>query len=56
MSRSQLYAKALDALLEKHNDQVVTARLNEVYGPEGEDSSLDPVLAELQQRTLKRNR
>jgi metal-responsive CopG/Arc/MetJ family transcriptional regulator len=56
ISRSQLYAKALDALVEKHNDQVVTARLNEVYGPEGEDSSLDPVLAELQQRTLKRNR
>ena len=55
ISRSELYAKALDAMVEKHNDQVVTARLNEIYGPEGEDSSLDPVLAELQRRTLKRN-
>jgi hypothetical protein len=55
ISRSELYAKALDAMVEKHGDQVVTARLNEVYGPDGEESSLDPVLAEIQQRTLKRN-
>jgi hypothetical protein len=55
ISRSQLYAKALDAMVGKHKDQVVTARLNEIYGPEGENSSLDPILAELQQRTLKRN-
>jgi hypothetical protein len=40
---------------EKCDDHVVTAALNEIYGPEGEDSSLDPVLAELQRRTLKRN-
>lgn len=55
ISRSELYAKALDAMLEKHNDQIITAQLNEIYGPGGEDSSLDPVLAELQRRTLKRN-
>ena len=55
ISRSELYAKALNAMVEKHNDQVITARLNEIYGPEEEDSSLDPVLAELQRRTLKRN-
>jgi hypothetical protein len=55
ISRSELYAKALDALVEKHNDKVVTSRLNEIYGPGGEDSSLDPVLAELQKRTLKSN-
>jgi metal-responsive CopG/Arc/MetJ family transcriptional regulator len=55
ISRSQLYAKALDAMVGKHQDQVVTARLNEIYGPERENSSLDPILAELQQRTLKRN-
>jgi hypothetical protein len=41
-------------MAKKHDDQVVTARLNEIYGPKGEDSSLDPVLAELQRRTLKR--
>ena len=55
ISRSELYAKALDALVEKHNDEVVTSRLNEIYRPEREDSSLDPTLAALQQRTLKRN-
>jgi antitoxin MazE6 len=55
ISRSELYAKALDALVEKHNDDVVTSRLNEIYGPGGEDSSLDPVLVELQKRMLKRN-
>jgi hypothetical protein len=42
-------------MAKRHNDQVVTARLNEIYGPKGEDSSLDPVLAKLQQRTLKKN-
>ena len=55
ISRSELYAKALDAMVEKHNAQIVTAQLNDIYGPEGEDSSLDPVLAKLQQRALKRN-
>jgi metal-responsive CopG/Arc/MetJ family transcriptional regulator len=55
ISRSELYAKALDALVEKHNEEVITSRLNEIYGPEGEDSSLDPALASLQERTLKRN-
>jgi hypothetical protein len=55
ISRSALYAKALDALLEKHSDESVTSQLNDVHGPKGETSSLDPALALLQQRTLKRN-
>jgi hypothetical protein len=55
ISRSELYAKALDALVEEHNEEVITSRLNDIYGPEGEDSSLDPALASLQKRTLKRN-
>jgi len=55
ISRSELYAKAVDALVEKHNDQIVTSRLNEIYAPEGEDSSLDPALAEFQQRTLNKD-
>jgi hypothetical protein len=33
----------------------ITARLDEIYGPGGQDSSLDPVMAELQRRALKRN-
>ncbi|HXW23491.1 MAG TPA: hypothetical protein VEK73_02000 [Xanthobacteraceae bacterium] len=55
MSRSQLYARALNALVEKHHDNSITSRLNEVYGSKGEDSSLDPAVAELQQRTLQQN-
>ena len=55
ISRSELYAKALDALVDKHSDDAVTSSLNEIYGPAREDSSLDPSLAALQQRMLKRN-
>jgi hypothetical protein len=55
ISRSALYAKALDALLEKHSNESVTSQLNDVYGPKGGNSSLDPALPVLQQRTLKRN-
>ena len=55
ISRSELYAKALNTLVEKHNDELITSRLNEIYSAEGEDSSLDPGLAALQGHTLKRN-
>jgi hypothetical protein len=55
ISRSELYAKAVDAMVKEHDDEIVTSRLNDVYGPEGEGSSLDPALARLQQRTLERN-
>jgi hypothetical protein len=55
ISRSELYAKAVDALVKKHDDEIITSQLNDVYGPEGEESSLDPALAALQRRTLERN-
>jgi metal-responsive CopG/Arc/MetJ family transcriptional regulator len=51
-SRSQLYAEALRAYLDKHSDQDITARLNEIYGAEPELSKLDPVLEALQWRSL----
>lgn len=56
VSRSELYTKAVAALLDKHQDDVVTSRLNEIYGPDRERSSLDPELAALQHRTLARNK
>ena len=56
VSRSQLYSKALAALVEKHRDDLITTRLNEVYGPGRESSSLDPDVAALQHRTLARSR
>jgi len=40
-------------MAKKHDNQIVTARLNKTYGPTGEDSSLDPVLAKIQLRTLR---
>jgi metal-responsive CopG/Arc/MetJ family transcriptional regulator len=56
ISRSELYSKAVATLLEKHRDEVVTSRLNEIYGPDGESSSLDAELAALQHRTLAKDR
>jgi hypothetical protein len=55
ISRSQLYAKALDALVDKHSDGAITSRLNEIYGPKGQDTSLDPALAAIQRSMLKKN-
>jgi antitoxin MazE6 len=56
VSRSELYAKALAALVEKHREDVVTAQLNEVYGPQGKQSSLDRDVALLQRRSLPREK
>lgn len=51
-SRSQLYAEALCQYLEKHRDQDITRRLNEIFDAEPELAELDPVLKELQYRSL----
>ena len=56
VSRSQLYSKALAALVDKHRDDMITSRLNEIYGPGRESSSLDAGLASLQHRTLAREK
>ncbi len=52
VSRSKLYAKALAAMVQSHSENVVTAQLNEIYGPEGEESSLDPEVVHLQSLSL----
>ncbi len=46
VSRSELYATALAEFLQKHNDEQITAKLNEIYAEES--SALDPMLAKLQ--------
>jgi len=56
VSRSQLYSKALAALVDKHRDDLITSRLNEIYGPGQESSSLDAGIASLQHRTLARSK
>lgn len=55
VSRSELYSKAMADLLDKHRDDFVTSCLNELYGPGGEQSSLDRESALLQHRALARN-
>jgi metal-responsive CopG/Arc/MetJ family transcriptional regulator len=56
VSRSQLYSKALAALVDKHRDDLITSRLNEIYGAGRESSSLDAGIASLQHRTLARSK
>lgn len=56
ISRSELYSKALAALVEKHRDDLVTARLNEVYGSAPQSSQLDRELLRLQSRSLMRDK
>jgi metal-responsive CopG/Arc/MetJ family transcriptional regulator len=52
MSRSHLYSAALRAYLERHDDDEITRRLNEVY--DRESSEADPVLTKLASRALPR--
>lgn len=46
LSRSQLYAVAVESFLKDHEQQAVTAALDRIYGEE--PSALDPALAQLQ--------
>ncbi len=50
LSRSELYAKALQAYLKKHNHDQILLQLNQVY--ETEFSELDPVMARMQFMSL----
>jgi metal-responsive CopG/Arc/MetJ family transcriptional regulator len=50
MTRSAVFTAAVAEYLQHHREDDVTRRLNEVYAEE--DSSLDPVLARLQSRSL----
>ncbi|MDP9480487.1 MAG: hypothetical protein M3R38_33305 [Actinomycetota bacterium] len=53
MTRSELYAKALRDYLREHRGEGITERLDEVYG--AEESSLDPIVAALQERSLPKD-
>lgn len=53
VSRSHLYALAVAEFVGHHRDDNVTERLNVVY--EENDAALDPVLADLQSRSLSRD-
>jgi hypothetical protein len=51
MSRSQMYAKAIQEFVDLHAQTDVTERLDRVYGEES--SRLDPVLGKMQQLTIE---
>ena len=46
MSRSGLYVTALRHYLGEHRGEMITARLDEIYG--GESGGLDPNIARMQ--------
>ena len=50
MSRSELYTTALRRYLEEHRGEMITERLDEIYG--GESDGLDPEIARMQGRSL----
>ena len=54
MSRSELYAKALDVYLESRGGENLTERLDQVY--ERESSSVDLVLAKIQTLSVPREK
>lgn len=50
LNRSQLFARALEAYIERHDNEAVTDRLNQVYAVE--QASIDVVIQEMQVLTL----
>ena len=50
LSRSELYATALQAYLSKYNRQQILSKLNNVYSEESSD--LDPMIAAMQFMSL----
>lgn len=55
VSRSELYSNALAEFIKKHQNDLTTARLNEVYSKDRDLSTLEPEIALLQYQTAKRN-
>jgi metal-responsive CopG/Arc/MetJ family transcriptional regulator len=50
LSRSQLYARALERLLADEPGDSITARLDQLYATE--DSAVDPAVADAQRRAV----
>jgi metal-responsive CopG/Arc/MetJ family transcriptional regulator len=54
VSRSKLYAQALEEFLRSRTSMTVREKLDEVYG--SESSQVNSALAEMQRKTLRRNK
>ena len=53
ISRSELCRRAIEALLERHDQSTITSQLDVVYGMDGIDPGLDPNLAVLQSQAIR---
>ncbi|MBM3494807.1 MAG: hypothetical protein FJX72_10905 [Armatimonadetes bacterium] len=53
ITRSEVYQRAVTEFIESHREAATTEALNRIYGPGGEDSSIDPVLEKLQLGSLR---
>jgi predicted DNA-binding protein len=53
-SRSQLFAEALRAYLERHSDEAITRQINEIVDADPDAAGLDPGLDALQLETLRK--
>jgi metal-responsive CopG/Arc/MetJ family transcriptional regulator len=56
VSRSKLYATAVREFVDRYRGEDVTEKLNDVYRDIESDAELDPVLQELQARSLDQER
>ncbi len=54
VSRSRLYANAVEAYVKQHSEEDITAQLNKVYA--GNASTLDPVLEAASLELLQREK
>lgn len=53
LSRSELYAKAVDEFLQKHRNEGVTKELDKIYAKES--SQLDPALQAIQSASIDKD-
>jgi metal-responsive CopG/Arc/MetJ family transcriptional regulator len=56
LSRSELYAKAVSAYLERQRQEGITAALNRVYGSNPEESRVEADVLALQEASVPRER
>ena len=52
VTRSRLYAVALQRFVNDHDDEAITTKVNEIYATES--WGLDPILQSIQTRSLKK--
>ena len=56
ISRSQLYAKAIEEYMESHKNQNVTELLNSIYDEESPSPSIDKELRAMQSKSIPKEK